>query len=333
MHARHLFLLIGIFAPLLSPATPISISTVLVGNASNADDSTSLGGVAYNYRIGQFEVTNAHYAAFLNSVAATDSFSLYHTSMNSSSHGGITRTGSSGSFTYSVKTGFDQKPVNYVNFWDAARFANWLTNGQPTGSQGSGTTETGVYNLGSVTNPSNASVTRDATAFASGGWALPSHDEWYKAAYYQPTLDGGDADNYWLYPTGSNTAPTSAAPNSSDPNSSNYGTVFTVTDVGGYTLASSHYGTFDQGGNVEEWTENIFSTSNRIFLGGSYSLTSDAQKAVNWSFLSPTTHDPTIGFRLVQVAPIPEPAHLASLLGALVFLTFRCTRSLRRIRK
>ena len=25
------------------------------------------------------------------------------------------------------------KPVNYVSFWDAARFANWLTNGQGSG--------------------------------------------------------------------------------------------------------------------------------------------------------------------------------------------------------
>ena len=27
------------------------------------------------------------------------------------------------------------RPVNYVNFWDAARFANWLHNGQPVGPQ------------------------------------------------------------------------------------------------------------------------------------------------------------------------------------------------------
>ena len=44
------------------------------------------------------------------------------------------------------------RPVNYVSFWDAARFANWLHNGQPTGAQGAGTTEDGAYiNVGNQT--------------------------------------------------------------------------------------------------------------------------------------------------------------------------------------
>jgi len=32
------------------------------------------------------------------------------------------------------------KPVNYVSWFDAARFSNWMTNGQTSGG-----TETGVY--------------------------------------------------------------------------------------------------------------------------------------------------------------------------------------------
>ncbi len=42
---------------------------------------------------------------------------------------------------------------------------------------------------------------------------IPSEDEWYKAAYYQPADQGGDTDNYWLYPTASNTEPTIATAN------------------------------------------------------------------------------------------------------------------------
>jgi len=30
-------------------------------------------------------------------------------------------------------------------------------------------------------------------------------DEWYKAAYNQPAAQGGDSDDWWLYPTASNT--------------------------------------------------------------------------------------------------------------------------------
>ena len=57
----------------------------------------------------------------------------------------IQRTGSSPNFSYSVAADWANRPVNYVSFWDAARFANWLHNGQPTGPQGPGTTEGGAY--------------------------------------------------------------------------------------------------------------------------------------------------------------------------------------------
>ena len=49
----------------------------LVGNAGNAaDPTTGIGAVDYEYRIGTYEVTNAQYAAFLNSVDPTGSNTL-----------------------------------------------------------------------------------------------------------------------------------------------------------------------------------------------------------------------------------------------------------------
>jgi formylglycine-generating enzyme len=142
----------------VSAYAQITIETVTVGNIGNAANG-SYGAVAYEFQIGKYEVTNAQYAAFLNVVAATDTYSLYDTNMGSNAAGGITRSGSSGSYTYATKSGFETKPVNYVSFWDAARFANWLNNGQ-----GSAGTETGSYTLGSVTNPVNGSVTRNEGA-------------------------------------------------------------------------------------------------------------------------------------------------------------------------
>ena len=47
----------------------------------------------------------------------------------------IQRSGSSGSYTYSVAADWANRPVNYVSWGDAARFANWLHNGQPTGAK------------------------------------------------------------------------------------------------------------------------------------------------------------------------------------------------------
>jgi hypothetical protein len=91
---------------------------------------------------------------------------------------------------------FINYPVTYVGFFSACRFANWLSNGQPTGAEGPGTTETGTYTVmdgwsGVRRNPGST-------------WALPSEDEWYKAAYYK----GGSTNaGFWLYPTCSDTAP------------------------------------------------------------------------------------------------------------------------------
>lgn len=280
----------------------ISIDTVLVGDAGNANDPNDpyggisyinpYGGVGYDYHIGTYEVTNSQYTAFLNATAATDTHALYNPNMGASTHGGITRAGSSGTYTYSVKSGFGNKPVNFVSFWDAARFTNWLT---------SGDTETGVYNLNGTTAPSNNTITRDATAWNNGGVAVASENEWYKAAYY----DGNG--RYTLYPMQSNSITTADA---------NYDySVGTVTDVGTYGADPSHYGTFDQGGNLWEWNDTIRSTSNRVLRGGSYednsnnlhsSVRSSGGAEGEWEFA---------GFRVSSLEPIPEPSAYAAILG------------------
>ncbi len=59
----------------------------------------TFGAVAYEYRIGKYEVINAEYAEFLNAVAGTDTNALYNTNMGTAadpSYGGITRSGSRG---------------------------------------------------------------------------------------------------------------------------------------------------------------------------------------------------------------------------------------------
>ena len=130
-----LFCVGHVLAPL--PASAITIDTMPVGNPGNAGELSGagaggygpdaiLGAVAYAYRIGTTEVTNAQYATFLNAKAASDPLALYNTSMGSDARGGITRSGVSGSFTYAAKTNMGNKPVNYVSWYDSIRFANWL---------------------------------------------------------------------------------------------------------------------------------------------------------------------------------------------------------------
>ena len=165
----------------------ISLDTVFVGDPNNNADTTGMGSVGYGYHIETCEVRNTQYVAFLNAKGATNPHEIYNISMTNSSIGGINRSGSQGSYTYTVKSGFENKPVNFVSFWSAARFANWLTNGQGTGD-----TESGVYNLNGVSIPVNTDITRDAAAWSAGGVAIASEDEWYKAAYFSGQPAPGD---------------------------------------------------------------------------------------------------------------------------------------------
>ncbi|HEV3138483.1 MAG TPA: SUMF1/EgtB/PvdO family nonheme iron enzyme, partial [Pirellulales bacterium] len=188
----------------LPSASAVTIAWTPVGNPGNANDSTGYGAVAYNYSIDKYDVTVGQYTAFLNSVAATDTYSLYNPLMATDLNiAGISRSGSSGSYSYGVIGSSANLPITFVSWGGAARFSNWLQNGQPTGAEGPGTTETGAYTLnGAMTDAALNAVTRNAGATIF----IPSENEWYKAAYYNP------AGSYNQYPFSSNTVPTSAMP-------------------------------------------------------------------------------------------------------------------------
>jgi len=184
-------------------SSAITIQTVPVGNVGNAADTDGYGSVNYAYDIGEYDVTASQYAAFLNAVAQTDPFGVYNSLgvypsvMTGTTDGnpGIVQNGSAGSYTYSVAAGRGNYPVTDVSFWDACRFANWLDNGQPTsGTESNGTTETGAYSM------NGDMLTLMETRNAGATYFIPSENEWYKAAYYDPTLNDG-AGGYWTYPT------------------------------------------------------------------------------------------------------------------------------------
>lgn len=191
-----------------SNRNPLGLSNfVYVGNINNANDSTGYGSVSYIYTIGTYPVTNNEYVEFLNSVAKTDTYSLYNTNMGSDARGGITRSGTSGSYSYSVKTNMGNKPVVYVSWFDCARYCNWLHNSKRTGSQDNTTTENGVYTL-------NGIITGNAVARNNGArYHMSTENEWYKAAYYAPDKNGS-GPGYWKYATQSDSDPVPVTANS-----------------------------------------------------------------------------------------------------------------------
>lgn len=186
--------LIGMRIASLSPSL-LYPNMMLVNDPGNtADNLTGYGDVSYNYYIGKYEVTNQEYIEFLNAVAQTDTYQLYLNNMYFDNYGGIMRTGSAGQYVYSAKTNKENKPVNFINWSNCARYCNWLHNGKPSGSQNSSTTEDGAYDM------TQSFVVRKLSA----QFFIPSENEWYKAAFYK---GNGTNSGYWLYATQSDTVP------------------------------------------------------------------------------------------------------------------------------
>ena len=100
---RLLLTLSALLCSVAAHAEPIQ--WVTVGDPGNASDTdpAGYGAVATSFQIMKYEFTNQQYTDFLNSVAATDTYSLYNANMGSNAVGGITRSGQEGSYSYSVK--------------------------------------------------------------------------------------------------------------------------------------------------------------------------------------------------------------------------------------
>lgn len=292
----------------------VSYSLTTVDNPGNSSDSTTgYGGVSYIYKIGRYQVTIAQYAEFLNAVARTDAHALYNQNMGKVLNtAGISRSGSSGSYVYTVmvNSGYSgNRPITSVSWFSAARFANWMANGQPTGAQDGTTTEDGAYTLNGVTTGNT--VIKNTININTGMpplFYLPSDDEWYKAAYYN------GAGKYFLFATQSNAIPGNAV--GASPNQANYIsnqkgycttqslltslTANYLTDVGSFTGSASHYGTYDQTGNVWEWNaSNVVATFYATLRGGAYTSTVPPYILSNY-YLStlPSEVAVNLGFRL-----------------------------------
>ncbi len=280
-------------------AQAVTIDWVTVGDPDNDPDDTGYGTVDYNYNIGKFEITAGQYVEFLNAVAKADPYGVYQSVMANpydyghywGSH--VFQTGTSGSYVYTVADDYANRPMGGVNWANAARFCNWLGNGQPIAAEGTLTTETGSYTLnGATTNAQFVNIVREDDA----EYVIPTLNEWYKAAYYDPEKPGGAG--YWDYATRSDTIPGNNT-NDTTGNNANYdingteagyciGDPYYRTPPGTFANSESPWGTFDQDGNVREWCEEWNSTApeSRRWVGGSYIGDEDPARMKSESFFS-----------------------------------------------
>jgi formylglycine-generating enzyme len=299
-------LLIALAAPVQadtfgSGANSFSIDFVTIGDPGNLADTTGspnpAGSVAYAYRIGKYEISEQ----MVDMANALGGLGLVHNGRGA------------------------EKPATSINWLEAARFVNWLnvSTGNTPAYKFDGN---GDFQLWTPADPGydagNLLRNRQAEYF------LPSADEWYKAAYYDPA-----AGTYWDYPTGSNAPPTPVASGTAA------GTVVAlqgnppgpanVMQAGGL----SPYGAMAQGGNVWEWQETTFdllndsASSPRMIRGGGWdSILLDMHSVHRVVGDVPSAESGVIGFRVASV--VPEPRGLAMIAAsALSLLVVRRLRA------
>ncbi len=271
-----------------------TIEFVDIGNPDNTDDTTGdpnlAGEVKYTYRMGKFEISED----MINKANTLGGLGITHDNRGTN------------------------KPATSVSWFEAATFVNWLntSTGHTPAYKFNGSTFELWQSGDAGYNPNN--LFRNSEAF----YFLPSMDEWYKAAYYDP-----NAGVYYNYPTGSDSVPDGIGfvgdttfdavfdDGGSNPQPND------ITDVG----VLSPYGTAGQGGNVFELEEtevdlvNDSSSSVRGIRGGSWNSGPPALLSSVRLTIDPSSENSIVGFR---VASVPEPSSLALASMAVFSLLF-----------
>ena len=275
-----------------------------IGNTSNAADTTGYGAVPYQYRVGTYEITQD----------------------------AITKATASGMANVTAGAWSGSQPAANISWYEAAAFVNWLN---------TSTGKTAAYNL-TFSGSWSMTLWSSEQAWTAGGtnlyrnkdafYFLPSENEWYKAAYYNP---GGS--NYFLYPTASSSVPT-AVGSGTDAGSAVYNDAAAVPAIVDSAGGLSPYGTMGQGGNVWEWNEsaidgsNSLSSESRAIRGGNWFNTEFDLRSSGRDDSGPADELDFFGFRVASAdaAPIPEPGTWAAavlLAGAAGYTRWRRRRA------
>ena len=299
------FSIILFFTPLLSFSETISdqfgvganaftIQFVSVGNTENTSDTTGYGAVNYAYKIGKYEITVSQYVKFLNAKAKSNNSLIWDDSYSAINF--IERSGVNGAYVYSIRWNGEQRPMCQVSWFDVARYCNWLHNGAREESS----MENGAYNL-------NGTNERVVGKNNNAEYWVPTENEWYKAAYYDPEKNKafGGGGGYYSFATRSSAISTDIATYARRSNIYTQNIPYTGTTlVGTYANYPSYYGTFDQTGNVGEWTDGeilLLGQTQKVERGGWWTNEyENVQSKLGRFGYDPSTRNDYFGIRLAN---------------------------------
>lgn len=305
------------------------------GNGTPGDRAVGRGGVAYEYKIGRFEVTTAQWAEFFSAAYDRDPGQwLPYLQPPSTWGASAAAPNTPGGRRWQALPGFENYAVGNISWRMAAMYCNWLHNGKSTERSAF---LNGAYDVGTFGYVGNIFTDQREHNPGARYW-IPTWDEWLKAAHFDPNRHGPGQGGWWQYSTTSDTAPISNPPPLLVPGSNGQ------CNAGGWTIGgvsqfavplgaygvTSPWGLYDTAGGTAEWTEGTFEgpgvPPNRMLDGSWWIDGPTGADVINFEsqdqFPSYSAFD--AGFRLASSVPSPSGS-LAVTLGWLL----SCSRNRR----
>jgi hypothetical protein len=151
---------------------------------------------------------------------------------------------------------------------DAAMFCNWLTNDK---SPSMAALQNGAYDTSTFGTKPNGTFTDQLTHNPGAKYWIPTIDEWFKAAHYDPDRYGPGQGGWWEYSHRSDKAPVPGPPGQGE-TSAGYqhpsvpGGEWDIL-LGAYPGTLSPWGLLDASGGATEWTEGELEMTFRLADG------------------------------------------------------------------
>ena len=300
-------------------ANTFELEFVTIGNPGNESDSagqpTSVGAVSYSFQIGKYEISRDAITKYNSGFGNGNSLSI----TMQSAYGGNNSGDAAGGITWN----------------EAARFVNWLNTSKGHSAAYKFTDSTVSSTAVAWSSTDDGYDANNPHRNSKAVYVIPTVDEWYKAAYYDP-----NTSQWREYASLDGSLPTATASSTND-NEAVYDQDLdagpaNVKEAGGLNA----YGIMAMNGNVREWDENVVNSTNRGIRGGAWNE--------NQSFLSATFRNDRFanndeaqnGFRVVSLSTtssnggststVPEPSATLALGSLGVAILLRSRRSRRR---
>lgn len=281
------------------------------------------GSVSYEYRITRLEVSTAQWLEFQNAFAEVPGNPLYQIPPT---YWGATVARvipSTGRFVYRLVDlpNAGQLPVGGMSWRDAARYCNWLHNNKEISLAA---ISTGAYDTTTWGRNSDGTISDAPTHMPGAYFWIPTLDEYLKSTHFDPNKNGPGQAGWWRYKNSSDSpaitglpgiGTTSAGYFTSDDSAAGW-----LIPLGSYTTSLSPWGLWDTSGGGAEWTEELFGSRERGYVGSAVSDTGGAAASRDYigRIGSQTVFSPAFtSFRIVSPVPTPSAAMLVVLCAAL----------------